>query len=451
MLIGLGAVAIGGYLVLGENPRAVAALRWLYRWPLFIPFVVAGQLMRTFLAKNGMMNNVFTALGLYEPIDAVSFLDWRGIVVTFVWKQTPFAALLVAGAMAALDRATIEAARNLGASRLRVLLEIVVPQVRQTLAVALILSFVIMMSVLSVPLMINAQTPTMLTADMAFRINAYGDYGVANALGFISYLMTGVVAWIYLRQGVRAGRQAMSATAPLRWLATGAVLGLLAFAIFGPLLNLALWAFAEKWYFPHKLPLEYGLSFWQRVFRPQGDAMASLGNSIAIALFTVAACLAVAIPAGYALARRALPLRALILLAFLLPQAFPSLAVYINVARIFYGFGLNGTIVGVVLVHTMHGLVFAVWIATAAFAAVEPRARGGRAQHRRLALPRLPHRDPAARRARHHGERDLRLPRIRSTSSPAPSSSACPTSPRCRSCCSARAWRATTRSPRSPR
>jgi putative spermidine/putrescine transport system permease protein len=205
VLIGIGAVAIGGYLVLGENPRAVAVLRWLYRWPLFIPFVVAGQLMRTFLAKNGMMNNTFTALGLYEPIDAVSFLDWRGIVVTFVWKQTPFAALLVAGAMAALDRATIEAARNLGAGRLRVLLEIVVPQVRQTLAVALILSFVIMMSVLSVPLMINAQTPTMLTADMAFRINAYGDYGTANALGFISYLMTGVVAWIYLRQGVRAG------------------------------------------------------------------------------------------------------------------------------------------------------------------------------------------------------------------------------------------------------
>lgn len=163
----------------------------------------------------------------------------------------------------------------------------------------------------------------------------------------------------------------MSVRAVLRCIAMGAVLGLLAFAIFGPLLNMVLWAFTEKWYYPHKLPLEYGLSFWQRVFRPQGHATEALGTSIAIALFTVAACLAVAIPAGYALARRALPLRALILLAFLLPQAFPSLAVYINVARIFYGFGLNGTIAGVVLVHTMHGLVFAVWIATAAFAAVD--------------------------------------------------------------------------------
>ena len=42
--------------------------------------------------------------------------------------------------------------------------------------------------------MINAQSPTMITANMAFRINAYGDYGVANALGVISYLMAGAVA-----------------------------------------------------------------------------------------------------------------------------------------------------------------------------------------------------------------------------------------------------------------
>jgi ABC-type spermidine/putrescine transport system permease subunit I len=204
-LIAVCAIAIGGYLILGENPRAVAVLKWLYRWPLFIPFIVAGQIMRTFLAKNGLMNNILVGAGVLTPLQTTSFLDWRGIVVTFVWKQTPFVALLVAGAMASLDRATIEAARNLGAGKLRILLEIIVPQVAQTLVIGLILSFVTMMSVLSVPLMINAQTPTMLTVDMAFRINAYGDYGVANALGFISYLLTGTVAWIYLRHGVRQG------------------------------------------------------------------------------------------------------------------------------------------------------------------------------------------------------------------------------------------------------
>jgi putative spermidine/putrescine transport system permease protein len=156
-LVGLGAIAIGGYLTLGEHPLAVSILRWLYRWPMFIPFIVVGQILRTFLSKNGMMNNTAISLGLMSPLDATSFLDWRGIVIAFVWKQTPFVALLVAGAMASINRDTIEAARNLGASRLRVLVEIVVPQVAVTLTVGLILSFVTMMSVLSVPLMIKAQ------------------------------------------------------------------------------------------------------------------------------------------------------------------------------------------------------------------------------------------------------------------------------------------------------
>ena len=155
------------------------------------------------------------------------------------------------------------------------------------------------------------------------------------------------------------------------WIGRGIVFGLLAFVILGPLANLALWAAAEQWYFPHKLPVVYGTKFWEQVFKPRGDALVSLVTSVWIALATVAASLALAMPAGYALARLKLPWRTAILLAFLLPQAFPSLAVYINIARLFYDFRLNGTMTGVIMVHTVHGLVFAVWITAAAFAAVE--------------------------------------------------------------------------------
>jgi ABC-type spermidine/putrescine transport system permease subunit II len=157
----------------------------------------------------------------------------------------------------------------------------------------------------------------------------------------------------------------------MTWLGRGIVLGLLAFIVLGPLANLVLWAAAEQWYFPHKLPVSYGTKFWEQVFKPRGDALASLVTSIWIALATVGACLALAVPAGYALARLKLPWRTAILLAFLLPQAFPSVAVYINIARIFYDIKLNGTMIGVILVHTVHGLVFAVWITAAAFAAVD--------------------------------------------------------------------------------
>jgi ABC-type spermidine/putrescine transport system permease subunit I len=202
VLTGILAAAIGGYLVLGSHPAAVAALRWLYRWPLFVPFIVAAQCMRTFLAKNGMLNNTLDALGIVESGTLAGLLDWRGIIVTFVWKETPFVALLVAGAMAALDRSGIEAARNLGAGRLRVLCGIVIPQVAGVFTVGLTLAFVTMLSVLSVPLMISGGSPTMITVDMAFRINSYGDYGTANALGLISYLIAGVAGWFYIRHNI---------------------------------------------------------------------------------------------------------------------------------------------------------------------------------------------------------------------------------------------------------
>ncbi|MFN3547899.1 MAG: ABC transporter permease [Mesorhizobium sp.] len=157
----------------------------------------------------------------------------------------------------------------------------------------------------------------------------------------------------------------------LLWIPRAVVLGLLAFAIFGPLTNLILWTVAERWYFPHAMPLEYGFSSWGRVFSPRGAAMESLTNSVAVASMTVVASMALAVPAGYALARLHLPFRALILLAFLVPQAFPNLPVYVNIARLFYQLGLNGTVTGVVLVHVTHGLVYAVWIATAAFSAID--------------------------------------------------------------------------------
>jgi ABC-type spermidine/putrescine transport system permease subunit II len=159
--------------------------------------------------------------------------------------------------------------------------------------------------------------------------------------------------------------------AALWWVPRGIIFGLMAFFIFGPLFNLLLWTVAEKWYFPHSLPLEYGFSSWARVFAPRGGAMESLTNSLIVALLTVVVSLLLAIPAGYALARLKLPFRGLILLAFLIPQAFPNLTVYVNVARIFYEIRLNGTIPGVVLVHVSHGLVYAVWIATAAFSAID--------------------------------------------------------------------------------
>lgn len=147
---------------------------------------------------------------------------------------------------------------------------------------------------------------------------------------------------------------------------------LLVLALFGPILNLLIWTVAESWFFPNTLPSQWGLKYWYQVFSPYSDVSGSLLTSILIALLVVIVCLLISIPAGYALSRRAMPFRIFFMLLFLIPQAFPNLTVYMNIARLFYQWGLNGTIAGVVLVHSVHGLMYSIWICVAAFSSVDP-------------------------------------------------------------------------------
>lgn len=164
------------------------------------------------------------------------------------------------------------------------------------------------------------------------------------------------------------GRRKLSASLPLQTL----LLVLMLLAMFGPLLNLLIWTVAESWFFPHSLPSQWGLKYWYQVFSPYSDVSGSLLTSVLIAVLSVLVCLLISIPAGYALSRRGMPLRVCFMLLFLIPQAFPNLTVYMNIARLFYQWGLNGTVAGVVLVHSVHGLMYSVWICVAAFSAVDP-------------------------------------------------------------------------------
>jgi putative spermidine/putrescine transport system permease protein len=150
--------------------------------------------------------------------------------------------------------------------------------------------------------------------------------------------------------------------------ARAAALAAVAFAVAGPLVSLAVWSVAERWTYPAAWPQRLGLRYWARVLG--GDFLEPLRAGLVIAVLVTALALALAVPLGYALARLAFPGRGLVLLLFLLPQAFPQLPVFASATREFYRFGLAGTVTGVVLVHLVGALVFAVWTMTAVFRAI---------------------------------------------------------------------------------
>ena len=115
---------------------------------------------------------------------------------------------------------------------------------------------------------------------------------------------------------------------------------LVIFIIFGPISSLLIWSLAEKWYWPHLLPSQWGFLFWERAF--SGALVTSLLNGIYIALITTIMVAVISVPLAYILARYKIPFKRIILVVFLLPQAFPSLPIFANLLPLFYRWNLAG-------------------------------------------------------------------------------------------------------------
>jgi len=161
--------------------------------------------------------------------------------------------------------------------------------------------------------------------------------------------------------------------------AEAVALVLLCFFIFGPITGLVLWSVALRWYWPHVLPQDVGMDYWSQALGLQKSLAIgavsitdSLNTSLILALIVVVAVMIIATPVGYVLAKYSIPFKSAILLLFLMPQAFPQQPVFVNLLLIFTKMGLAGTFTGVLLVHLMVCLVFAVWISSAAFKSIPP-------------------------------------------------------------------------------
>lgn len=157
------------------------------------------------------------------------------------------------------------------------------------------------------------------------------------------------------------------------------VLVLLCFFIFGPMAGLVLWSVALRWYWPHVLPQVVGLDYWRQALGFEKSLAIgavsitqSFETSMVIAFIVVVLVMIIATPVGYVLAKYSLPLKSAVLLLFLMPQAFPQQPVFVNLLLTFNRIRLAGTIPGVLLVHLMVSLVFAVWISSAAFKSIPP-------------------------------------------------------------------------------
>jgi len=118
---------------------------------------------------------------------------------------------------------------------------------------------------------------------------------------------------------------------------------------------------------PHYLPRVLSLENYAKVVGFQAGLATYVGNSALVAAMTIAACLALAAPAGYGLARFAMRGKEIAFLILLAPIMIPYQAIltplYLDFARV----GLVNTHIGLAIVHTLLQLPFSIFLMRASF------------------------------------------------------------------------------------
>lgn len=138
--------------------------------------------------------------------------------------------------------------------------------------------------------------------------------------------------------------------------------------LFLPFLPLLIWSFAQGWYFPQLVPEQWTLQHWMQLLSPASRVIEGLGQSLAIALITTIFSLIVGLPAGRAIGLMDFPGKEALKLFLLAPIIVSPLATLMGIQFIFIRLGLNGTLLGVILVHLMPTIPYMTLVLASVFA-----------------------------------------------------------------------------------
>ena len=220
------------------------------------PFLLAVAYVILAAPNTGILNRVIVAVSgvARGPFDAYTLPT-----LIFVTSLHTFPAvfLLVAAALGSVDASLEQAARLLGAGRLRTTLRVTLPLVLPSIATGALLAFVTAIALFGSQAILGIPGRVYTLPTRVYQVLGYPpDYPLASALSMVLVVMT-VIALALQRRALRGGRSAAFGgrggsveTAPLgrwRWLALVWCSLVLLFAVVLPSLVLGAASLTRRW------------------------------------------------------------------------------------------------------------------------------------------------------------------------------------------------------------
>ncbi len=172
------------YVVRFKAGRYGTPLLFVVLIALFGGYLTKIYVWKTILGQAGLINSALGLLGIInEPI---TFLLYNpvAVVITLSHYTLPLAILPIYGALRSIEDMPLRAARDLGASRFRVVWDVVLPQCRVGILIAFSLCLIFAAGDFVTPLLIGGPYTSMIGKLIQLQFGFHGDAAMGSAMAF---------------------------------------------------------------------------------------------------------------------------------------------------------------------------------------------------------------------------------------------------------------------------
>jgi ABC-type sugar transport system permease subunit len=198
------AIFLAYFLELTPFPKAEAYIRTLILYPIAMSFIVTGTIWSWMYEDRGVLNTILRGLGLTQTLryttNPSSATIW--LILIFIWQYLGFAVIITQSSFRTTElRELVDAATIDGASRLRTLFSVIIPNIRAGLLVLVSLLLISTLKVFDIVFIVTYGGPGISTDVLALNmwVTTFQQHLVSAGagLGVIIFLMAFIIVIPY--------------------------------------------------------------------------------------------------------------------------------------------------------------------------------------------------------------------------------------------------------------
>lgn len=159
------------------------------------------------LATEGFINTLLIKMGILT--EGVQLIYNNGaVVLVLIYMYLPFAILPLFTTIDKFDFALLDAARDLGATKLQSIVKVMFPNIKSGLSTAFIFTFIPIFGAYTVPLLVGGKDSTMIGNIIVDQVSKTRNWPLASAFSMVLTLISLVGVFWMLYNGKREQQQA---------------------------------------------------------------------------------------------------------------------------------------------------------------------------------------------------------------------------------------------------